>query len=155
MITFMCTPHNENIYVHSRMKIPLLRWCLCWIYSDKSQLEMLVLCRQMRCCGITIDAGVNTTNVFVISRMVFSSSGVWPEPGLIELDQPKYYLMRWQKKLLVSPTHLTCDAEGEHNSGVPVGQIMSKLGHKHNKAKNRCIFISYNKSREERRAIGG
>lgn len=54
-----------------------------------------------------------------------------------------------------SPTHLTCDAEGEHNSGVPVGQMMSKLGHKHNKAKNRCIFISYNKSREERRAIGG
>ena len=53
------------------------------------------------------------------------------------------------------PTHLTCDAEGEHNTGVPVGQIMSKLGHKHNKAKNRCIFISYNKSREERRAIGG
>ena len=25
MITFVCTPHNENIYVHSRMKIPLLR----------------------------------------------------------------------------------------------------------------------------------
>ena len=130
------------------MKIPLLWWCLCWIYSDKSQLEMLVLCRQMRCCGITINAGVNTTNLFVISCMFFSSSGVWPESGLIELDQPTYYLMRRQKKLLVQHTWRAMLRESTFRE-APVGQMMSKLGH--NTIRQRIDVFSFLTTRAEKR----
>ena len=71
----------------------------------------------MRCCGITIDAGVNTTNLFC--DLMYGFFLLWSMTGVRahRVGSTKILSDEMTEETTSSITHLTCDAEGDHNSG--------------------------------------